>query len=76
MVELKTFKNLKLPKDMMTQNPLGYRACEVLIEEIKEEAIKWIKEIKEKGFDDWVNSENSIPSFLGYFFNITEEDLT
>jgi len=58
----------------------------VPIDELKAEAVKWIKEIKYAGFGDVSNLEEAkaksnpnvvdgIKGFIKHFFNITEEDL-
>ena len=47
----------------------GCDSFQVCLEDIKAEAIKWIKEFKER--DDDENKQ----SWIKHFFNITKEDL-
>ncbi len=82
MIELKTLKDIKEDIDSeqwefdSAWSPGAYRALELL----KQEAIKWIKELKET--DEFSEDEQGIfdnnynvQEWIKHFFNITEEDL-
>jgi len=66
MTELKTLKDLIREED---NGPDSYGGMDIVeVKELKQEAIKWIKDLKEK--------ENMAQAFvMSEFFNITEEDL-
>ena len=73
--ELKTLKDIDFSKLEFREK----RASEYLIENLKAEAVKWVKK-----FDKEINSTQSTKKidrlvygleFLKHFFNLTEEDL-
>jgi len=61
MTELKTLKEI-----------LKYTDDNHFEQDLKTEAVKWLKRLKDKKFYD--NKEN-LYWFIEYFFNLTEEDL-
>jgi len=63
MSELKTLKDIKLSYDYDTD-------CN-LKEELKAEAVKWVKKWQNKS---WTSNPEPAEAFID-FFNITEEDL-
>ena len=69
-MKLKTLKNLKRKQSEMVDFDFE---C-VLPEELKQEAIKWIKE---KGFyhECGIKWSEEVIKWIKHFFNITEEDL-
>ena len=76
--KLKTLKDLRLPEEMKTQNPLGYRALEILVKELKAEAVKWVKEDKKILKIIHPTQYKLYNGFLELWMkrlNITEEDL-
>jgi len=69
-MKLKTLKDLKLPeKELIEISPLCLAAVERLIEEIRSEAVKWVKE------NDKEMCEINWRDVFMEFINITEEDL-
>ena len=78
MTELKTLKDFK---DLGDPNARGEEALirdfeqnsnNELIEQLKQEAIKWIKEMDIKKSEDYCNR---MMDFIINFFNLTKEDL-
>ena len=69
MTELKTLKDIDCAINHNCED-LPYA---VDIDELKAEAIKWVKAINE----DWKNNPyaEGAKDFIGRFFNLTEEDL-
>ena len=81
MSELKTLKDLRLPEEMKTENPLGYRALEKLIEDLKAEAVKWVKAYRTRITQgiayDYTEAKLVWEAKIRWimdFFNLTEED--
>jgi len=86
MTELKTLKDIGKDTRFCSQLPMFART--ELKEMLKQEAIKWIKELKKypkgcasmytKKFivdgKDIIN-ENIVPDWIKHFFNISKEDL-
>jgi hypothetical protein len=82
MTELKTLKDFEpdYHKDSFTNMPK-----EILIKELRQEAIKWIKAIRngdylgivDEVFDEWEFPEKGVgaQAILIHIFNITEEEL-
>jgi len=63
-------EELKTLKDIKRTNHARYGSWDFYKhEELKQEAIKWHKHLKE------VTSEHDVWDFIETFFNITEEDL-
>ena len=80
MTELKTLKEIGFWDNSKEQNPHNCYECGFSMKNLKDEAIKWIKEI-EMG-DNPVTTVNDCPEeddgavkFIRHFFNITEDDL-
>jgi hypothetical protein len=70
MTKLKTLKDF-------TTGGLEFRekrTSEKLIEDLKSEAIKWVKDINSK-MPKELNFESHIVTWIKHFFNITEADL-
>ena len=75
--ELKTLKDLKLPEEMKVENPLGYRALEKLVGELRAEAVKWVRH--------WRSIDQHCPMCdvwnekrqedMMHFLNLTEGDI-
>ena len=72
-VKLKTLKDFVIPREMATENPLGYRAVERAIEELKAEAVKWVKKCCGECRTD-NKTCGGCKRFIT-FFNLIEEDL-
>lgn len=66
MTELKTLKDLK-DFEKIDLDGEDYEAGYVKVEDLKQEAIKWVKSKKQY----WPSTDN----WIKHFFNITEEDL-
>jgi len=63
MTELKTLKDLY---ENTTDKEI------VMVKDLKAEAIKWLKRLKDKKF---YNNKENLWWFIEHFFNLTEEDL-
>ena len=76
-MELKTLKDI----EKMGANALKLNAVFVEVEELKAEAVKWVKEIrnqkkpKNMEFREWRSSNYGAEEFIKHFFNLTEGDL-
>lgn len=79
--KLKTLKDMKdkLASHIVEQREFLPEAEFVSVDDLKQEAIKWVKDIVNK---DTLNMGNdpyccpySIKRFIKHFFNLTEEDL-
>ena len=82
MTELKTLKDIEAPKG-------AYDSYWIYMQSIKQEAIKWVKELESIKVDhrtygkspitpDWgyvIQERRGTLLFIKHFFNITEEDL-
>ena len=70
--KLKTLKDFKVnPKSWAGAMANAGRKYTIDIPELKQEAIKWVKELSKDGIKENV----SIWKWTKHFFNITEEDL-
>ena len=69
MTELKTLEDIEFD-DLYVRSKWG-RADLVISSELRQEAIKWIKNLEESYFDEDLHIINWIKTF----FNITEEEL-
>jgi hypothetical protein len=77
--ELKTFKDLTIPKrELCLVSPLCLRAVEKIIEDIRIEAIKHYKAIKDgccPQYEHYLGEVYGLLDWIKDFFNITEEEL-
>ena len=70
-MKLKTLKDL-------TEYYLGLKTLVVAKDELKQEAIKWVKDIRTRHHGAQIPEllgENTVSKWIINFFNITEEDL-
>ena len=83
-MKLKTLKDLKKYNvDICKHNPPYEKCCcgdedTIRIDELKAEAVKWVKAFKKKkvySYNDIEGGELDIIDFIQDFFNLTEEDL-
>lgn len=70
MTELKTLKDFK-GLDVGT----GLVKSHINREELKQEAIKWVKGLYELPYSNQFQEVECIEEWIKHFFNITEEDL-
>ena len=76
MSELKTLKDLQIYKKVGFPSSIDIKEF-VSREELREEAIKWVKWLKKSNPDGWHKNEpESAALIFKKFFNITEEDLS
>ena len=68
---MKTLKDMEFD---LTDKVDDYTSSGVFSNELREEAIKWIKEMEKNKKDDKIKFQAGIDLFKT-FFNITEEDL-
>jgi len=71
MSELKTLNDLN--NEWIEQKESNYRPY--YVEEVRKEAIKWIKYVKEGNFTTSYREICGIIAWIESFFNITEEDI-
>ena len=64
---------LKTLKGLVIRNPYGKYNEYVQIEELKQEAIEWLKYYESGKAGNYIPID--ITSFIRHFFNITKEDL-
>jgi len=76
MTELKTLKDLdtKLIYNGI-DTPHPYEVIENFKKTLKSEAVKWVKDIREKTPKEIIGIPNHISIWIKHFFNITVEDL-
>lgn len=75
-VKLRTLKDLPNGSCRDTKGQIEY--C-VYVDRLRQEAIKWVKYIYEKGFEEGVTNKEHFfyqdTIWIKHFFNITEDDL-
>jgi len=69
MTELKTLN--EIAKNISSKDPIVYQTKIEIFHELKQEAIKWIKEYKTFKYPCMIE----IIEWIKHFFNITKEDL-
>ena len=69
MTELKTLKDLDF---YLIEKENGKKTDAITKTDLKAEAIKWLKRLKDKKF---YNNKENLWWFIEHFFNLTEEDL-
>jgi hypothetical protein len=69
MTELKTLT------DIMNSIPYEEVSRTRVADELRQEAIKWVKDIREKTPKEIIGIPNHISIWIKYFFNLTKEDL-
>jgi len=72
-MKLKTLKDLK-----EKWGTIPNKQVEIIFKELKTEAVKWVKEFRKGGFENWRDEKarKGAEQVLINFFNLTEEDLT